>query len=297
MTSKAVVLKSADDVKVMLAGNYQKQIMNYFGDDKKSLKFLSGVVSSVQRNPKLLECRADTVINSFMTMAQLELMPSDVAGEAYVIPYKGEAQFQLGYQGLVTLFYRAGVKSIIAEIVYSKDEFSFISGEVYHNPDVFAKDRGNPIGAYVIVETQQGGKIQKVMSELDIMNIGKNFSKSFKSEYSPWNVKNDPELWMWKKTVLKQCAKLVPKNETIYKAIEADNEDSVVSDRNNKLKEKAEDAEVWVAEVNEITDLKALEKYYKANEGRGAEFARLVTKRKKEIESELEDKKQTDEDS
>ena len=61
----------------------------------------------VQRTPKLLECTPETLLNSCMTMASLKLMPSGVSGEAFVLPYKNkgvmEAQFQLGYQGLVTL--------------------------------------------------------------------------------------------------------------------------------------------------------------------------------------------------
>lgn len=228
-----------NSLKTTLASTYKKQIENYFGDEKKALKFLSSVVSAVQRNPALLECEPTSVINSFITMAELNLMPSDVSGEAYVIPYKGKAQFQLGYQGLVTLFYRAGVKSIISEIVYKKDDFKYKNGMVEHNPDVFADDRGEAIGAYGIVETQQGGKLAKVMSKKEILAVGQKFSKSFKTDFSPWKEANDPERWMWKKTVLKQLAKLVPKNETIFKAIASDNEDSIIADRMEKAKEES----------------------------------------------------------
>jgi recombination protein RecT len=250
-------LTALSDLKRTLATQYQKQINNYFGDEKKALRFLSGVVAAVQRNPKLLECEPSSVINSFMVMAQLELMPSDVSGEAYVLPYNDKkkgmiAQFQLGYQGLVTLFYRAGAKSIVAEIVYEKDEFSFRNGVIDHDPDVFAEDRGEAIGSYVIVELKSGGKVSKVMNRKQIMDIGKKFSKSFYGydyqtkrktesvgEHTPWNEKNDPELWMWKKTVLKQAAKLVPKNETIFRAIDEDNKESNVADRMEKAREEA----------------------------------------------------------
>lgn len=232
-------INTADNLKLILHKNYQNQINNYFGDEKKALKFLSSVVSSVQRTPELLNCEASSVINSFMVMAQLELMPSDVSGEAYVLPYKGKAQFQLGYQGLVTLFYRAGVKSITAEIVYEKDKFNYLNGVIEHNPDVFAEDRGKPIGSYVIVETQQGGKISKVMKKSDIIDIGKKFSKSFNTSFTPWKEENDPELWMWKKTVLKQVAKLVPKNETIYKAIDEDNKESNIAERQEAAMQEA----------------------------------------------------------
>lgn len=239
------LIKNTDDLKKTLAGEYQKQIVNYFGDQKKALKFLSSVVASAQRTPALLECEPTTLINSFIKMAELNLMPSDVSGEAYVIPYKNnkkgitEAQFQLGYQGLVTLFYRAGVKSIISEIVYSKDKFSYVNGKITHEPDVFADDRGEAVGAYVIIETQQGGQVAKVMKKKDILAIGKRFSKSFSSSYSPWNSKNDPERWMWKKTVLKQASKLVPKDETLFKAIDADNRGDSTIKRLNLAKQKS----------------------------------------------------------
>lgn len=215
--------------------NYLIQIKNYFSDNQKALEFLSNIRAEIQRNPKLLECNGETLINSFITMASLKLMPSGVSGEAYVLPYRNkgnmEAQFQLGYQGLITLFYRAGAKSIKAEIVYKNDVFSYTNGNIKHEPDVFAEDRGKPIGAYVIVETQNGGFVSKVMKKEDIMNIGKRFSKSFGTSFSPWNEKNDPELTMWKKTVLKQVSKYVPKNETIFRALAEDNKDSIISDR------------------------------------------------------------------
>lgn len=232
----------ADELKKMLAGSYMKQISNFFGDNDRALRFLSGVMAATQRNPKLLECTPTSVINSFMTMAQLQLMPSDVSGEAYVIPYNNskkngnewikiqEAQFQLGYQGLVTLFYRAGVKEIVAEIVREKDQFSFENGVVNHKPDVFADDRGAAKGAYVIVTLPTGGRVTKVMSKKEIMFIASKFSKSYASKSSPWEESSDPQGWMWKKTVLKQAAKLVPKNDAIATAIAEDNKDGNIDD-------------------------------------------------------------------
>lgn len=205
------------------------------------------MMSSIQQTPELMNCDTQSLMSSFMTMAQLELMPSNVSGEAYVLPYKGKAQFQLGYQGLLTLFYRAGIRSIHSDIVRKNDKFDYTNGVVTHSPDVFSDDRGEALGAYVIIETQQGAKMTKVMKKSEILEIGKNFSKSYFKfdyqkkkktdqigDYTPWNEKNDPELWMWKKTVLKQAAKLVPKNETIYKAIAEDNKESNIEDRMKK---------------------------------------------------------------
>jgi len=271
-----IVLHTEADLKKLLAGTYLKQINNFFGDESKALRFLSGVVAATQRNPKLLDCTPASVINSFMTMAQLQLMPSDVSGEAYVIPYNNkkqigsrwesvlEAQFQLGYQGLVTLFYRAGVKEIVAEIVYEKDEFAFVNGKVNHHPDVFSQDRGKAKGAYVIVRLGTGGEVCKVMSREDILEIAETFSKSYKSTKSPWQEESDPQLWMWKKTVLKQTAKLVPKSDILFQAISEDNRDSNIEERKLENLPPAVDMEDCRAKLLACADLETLGRVWSA---------------------------------
>lgn len=244
VTYDVTAIQSPSDLKNVLYSQYMKQINNYFEDEKTALRFLSSVMADVQRTPALIECEPHTLVNSYITMAQLQLMPSGVSGEAYVLPYKNkgkmEAQFQLGYQGLITLFYRAGVQDIKAEIVHENDEFDYVNGEVTHRPKIFGGDRGEAIGAYVIVTLQTGGKVAKVMSKEEIMEIGKKYSKGYSSDYSPWKEKNDPQLWMWRKTVLKQAAKLIPKNETINRAVAEDNKDSIISDRLDAAKDKSE---------------------------------------------------------
>lgn len=222
-----ISIKNADDLKIFLAKNYLNQIKNFFGDERQAMKFLSSVMSSVQRLPKLLECEKMSVINSFMTMAQLGLMPSDISGEAYVLPYniKGilTAQFQLGYQGLITLFYKAGVQGVRSEIVREHDEFSYENGVIRHKIDIFKsnEERGLPIGAYAI-GIVNGIEIAKAMNKKDILAMSK-FAKGKDTAFTPWKEENDPELWMWKKTVLKQLGKLMPKNESINRAIAEDN--------------------------------------------------------------------------
>jgi recombination protein RecT len=231
-----VTIKTDQDLKVFLAKNYLAQIKNFFGEEQQAMKFLSSVMADVQKNPQLLACDQVTLINSYMTMAQLGLMPSGVSGEAYVLPYKGKAQFQLGYQGLITLFYRAGGTGIRAELVRANDKFEYTNGEIKHTIDIFKSnaERGEVVGAYAIANVN-GQEISKAMNIKDIKDFGKNFSKSYSSEFSPWNEKNDPEGWMYKKTVLKQLAKMLPKNETINKAFEADNQDSRIADVKAKV--------------------------------------------------------------
>jgi len=240
---------------------YKNQIVNFFNDENNALKFLSAVRSDVQKNPALLDCTPQSIVNAYMTMAQFEFMPSSVSGESYVLPYENskkvganewikvkEAQFQLGYQGLVTLAYKAGVTSIFADLVRENDQIEMINGGIKHivDPKKATKERGEIIGAYVVVN-YKGQIIGKYMHIADIYAHGKRFSKSFdvNGKYSPWNIQNDPEGWMPKKTVLKQAMKLLPKNETINKAIALDNQgDSKLHDRLEKAKEESKSLEM-----------------------------------------------------
>lgn len=239
------MFKDVDHFKGYLAVNYQKAIENYFnGDQREAMKFLSSVAHCVTKTPKLLECEPSTVINAFMTAAELRLLPRDSSGEAYIIPYKDKAQFQLGYQGIVTLLYRAGAKAIHSDVVFENDDFEYESGltpKLEHKPKVF-EARGKPIGAYAVATLSTGEKLFKVMSEEEIMRY-KKFSKSAGSNFSPWNDSHDPDKWMWKKTVVKVLAKLLPKTDEVFTALQKDNEDSTISDTRMHLREEVQKIE------------------------------------------------------
>ena len=231
------VLTPVDQFRVELERGYARTVANYFeGDKEKTMKFMSAVVRSVQKIPELLHCERGTLMTAFMSAAEYQLYPSSVSGEAYVLPYKGKAQFQLGYQGVITLLYRAGISSIRTNIVYEHDDFQYEEGleaHLVHKPDMFAADKGKAIGVYAVAEVN-GTKLFKVMSAAEVMKF-REFSQGKSSEYSPWNAKNDPELHMWRKTVIKQLAKTLPKNDTIAKAFAQDNEESVIASRTHRV--------------------------------------------------------------
>lgn len=103
---------TVDSLKMELVKQQQKALNNFFkGDEKKTLKFLSSVAYCASATPKLLECSPESIITSFMKCAEYNLFPSTVSGEVYILPYfnkgKMEAQFQLGYKGIVALLGRA----------------------------------------------------------------------------------------------------------------------------------------------------------------------------------------------
>lgn len=205
---------------------FTKTLSGYFaGSDVETDRFKVAVIDYVRRVPKLLDTERISLMSAFAQVAFFKFMPSGVGGEAYIIPYGNEAKFQLGYQGIVTLMLRTGkVKSIKSLIVYDNEKFEYSEGletTLIHVPTKFGEKRGLPVGVYAVSTMTNGGRLFKVMSKDEVMEI-KEMSKAKASKESPWNSDKDPQLWMWKKTCLIQLGKLMPKSIELQKAIEED---------------------------------------------------------------------------
>lgn len=211
-------------IKVLLATK-KDVLKNFLGNEKNAMAFMSAVMFSVEKVPELLNCTAGSIMSAFMECAAIKLYPGSSSGDCYVLPYKGKAQFQLGYKGVKTLAYRSGVLRLWAEIRYEKDKFKQTLGtspKIEHMPFNDDDDlRGEPIGAYACAEVNPGVVIFKYLPKSKIMKI-KAKSPSAKSEYSPWNG-NDPDLWMWKKCAVKQLGKTMPQSDEMKRAFYLDN--------------------------------------------------------------------------
>lgn len=228
----AVAVKPADPIKALLMSQ-KAALHNFLGTEANAMRFLSSVMHSLQQVPKLRECTHGSLIGAFMECAALGLYPDNVSGDCYVLPYadgrsgKILAQFQIGYRGLKTLAYRAGIRSCGTEVVYANDKFKEYLGtspRIEHEKAL--DDRGLPIGAYAWAEIASGAKVFKYMTKKEIFKI-KAMSKSGKNDKGPW-ASGDPMFWMWQKTVFKQLAKLLPTSEKVdgdkfARAIHADN--------------------------------------------------------------------------
>lgn len=253
-------LKPLDQFRAQLAHkDLATQLLNYLGQDEARLrKMQSAVIASVQAVPDLLKCDRGSMMQAIIACAEFNLYPSSVSGDAFILPYKGKAKFQLGYKGKIKLLYRAGTQAIDTQIVYENDLFEYEAGlnpRLEHVPVKFGADRGKPVGVYAIAVVN-GQKLFKVMGREQVMEF-KKLSQAADSKYSPWN-SNDPELWMWRKTALGQLEKTLPKDEVLEKAIALDNEMSVVAEIPNRrtidaaaLKENAPTMGALAAKANE----------------------------------------------
>ena len=210
----------------------QTYIKSMEGEIKKALpsvitpeRFTRMVLSAISSNPKLGSCTPSSFLGAMMSAAQLGLEPNTPLGQAYILPYQNkgtlEAQFQLGYKGLIDLAYRSGeVELIQAHIVYENDKFDCeygLEAKLSHVPA--ESERGEPIKVYAMFKTKSGGYGFEVMSMDDVKKHAQKYSKSFGSSYSPWATSFEE---MAKKTVLKKCLKYAPLKSDFVKAVVQD---------------------------------------------------------------------------
>jgi len=188
-------------------------------------RFTRIVLSALSTNPELQACTPASFLGAMMTAAQLGLEPNTPLGQAYLIPYynsrarRKECQFQLGYKGLIDLAYRSGeVSTIMAQVVYENDEFTYSFGlepTLKHVPAL--RDRGTPTHVYAMFKTKDGGFGYDVMSMDDVRAHAKRYSKAYNN--GPWQTNFEE---MAKKTVLKRVLKYAPLKSEFARGIAQD---------------------------------------------------------------------------
>lgn len=219
-----------------VANNEKKTMQSYIkameGEIAKALpsvitpeRFTRMVLSAISTNQKLGSCTPASFLGAMMSAAQLGLEPNTPLGQAYILPYQNkgvlEAQFQLGYKGLIDLAYRSGeVEVVQAHIVYANDKFECEYGlepKLTHIPA--DKDRGEAVKVYAMFKTKSGGYGFEVMSMEDVRIHAEKYSKAYNTSFSPWKTNFEE---MAKKTVLKKCLKYAPLKSDFVKGIVQD---------------------------------------------------------------------------
>lgn len=213
------------------ARNLKAMIVSMKGQIAKALptvlteeRFSRMVLTAVSTTPQLAECTPASFMGAMMQAAQLGLEPNTPLGQAYLIPYRNhgqlECQFQIGYRGLIALFYRSGGKDIQASEVCENDDFDYELGlepRLSHKPAL--TDRGQAIGYYAVWHTKDGGYGTAFMGIEDVRAHMQKFSKAAGKGFSPWATNFDE---MAKKTVIKKALKYAPMMAEFARAVAAD---------------------------------------------------------------------------
>lgn len=172
-------------------------------------------MTTIRQTPKLLDCNIQSLLAAVMQSAQLGLEPN-ILGQAYIIPYGKEAQFVIGYRGMIDLARRSGhIESIYAHPVYDQDEFDYEYGldpKLRHKPAI--GDRGQFIGAYGVAKFKDGGYHFEFMPKAQIDERRK---RSKASGNGPWVTDYEE---MACKTVIRHMFKYLPISIELMKQVE-----------------------------------------------------------------------------
>ena len=204
--------KTATIQSLMNSPAVMSKISKCLGTEKKAAAFASSVISIATGSPQLRGCNPTTILGAAMVAATLDLPIVPTLGMAYIVPYKNQCQFQIGYKGLIELAERSGVfKNIIDEAVYEgqlvrKNKFT---GEYVFDED--AKKSDNIIGYMARFDLTNGFSKTIYWSKEEVEAHAKRFSQAYGKGYStPWKTDFDA---MARKTVLKSLfAKYAPKS-------------------------------------------------------------------------------------
>lgn len=190
---------------------------------EKTSQFIASMASLVSVNPKLAMCNQKSLLSACLVAATLDLPINQNLGFAYIIPYRDQAQFQMGYKGFVQLamrsnqFLRLNTTDVREGELIDQDR---LSGDIEF--EWIKKDRHKTnITGYVAYMRLKNGFSKQLYMDMEQLNKhASKFSMSFKKGYGLW--KDDLDA-MCKKTVLKlMLSKYAPMTVEMQKAQLAD---------------------------------------------------------------------------
>lgn len=186
----------------------------------KENEFVASLLSVVTNNNLLVKASNESIMTAAMKAAVLNLPIEPSLGQAYIVPYGREAQFQLGYKGLIQLAQRSGkYKSINSGVVYKSQFISY--NPLFEELEIdFTQPQDEVIGYFAAFKLLNGFEKVTYWTKEQAYAHGKRFSKSFNN--GPWKSDFDA---MAQKTLLKQIiSKYGPLSIEMEQAIVADNE-------------------------------------------------------------------------
>lgn len=192
--------KEAKTLKGMLESPaYKKKFEEMLG--KKAAGFMSSIIAVTNNNNYLMKADPATVIGAAAQAAMLDLPINQSLGFAYIVPYKGAAQFQLGYKGYIQLAQRSGqYVDIGAKTVYD--------GELEYENRLLDKFRfgertGDKVIGYLAYFRLTNGFEKMLFMTLDEMQAhAKKYSQNYKGGTDKWGLADFNV--MAEKTVLKR---------------------------------------------------------------------------------------------
>ncbi len=173
-------------------------------------------LTEFRKTPQLAKCNPHSFLGAVIQCAQLGLEPGSGLGHAYLLPFKQEVQFIIGYRGMIDLARRSGqIISLQAHAVFEGDHFDFAYGldeRLEHVPTSNMESRGGLIAVYAVAKLKGGGHQVEVMWKSEVDQIR---SQSKAGNSGPWQSHYEE---MAKKTVIRRLFKYLPVSVEMQKA-------------------------------------------------------------------------------
>lgn len=198
----------------------QEQLLSLLGSQKAVERFITVSLQSISGNNDLLvKVTPGSLIDAIREAAALDLEPTGILGEAWIVRHGDKAVLRVGWRGFLKMIRRdPDMRMVDCQLVYDKDDFDIELGTspfIRHIPtqDV---ERGNYKGAYSWAKTRNGDLYIEWMTTADIKEVQKRSQAGDKGPWKDW--------WgeMARKSVVRRLAKRLPLHSIAQNVLAAD---------------------------------------------------------------------------
>lgn len=174
--------------------------------DNAAPSFVSSLLTIFNSNAKLRECSPTSILSAAGIAAALKLPINPSLGFAYIVPYKGQAQFQIGFRGYVQLAMRSGQYRTLNSSAVREGQIKdidFVTGEIIRGEKI----SDNVVGYVAYMQLVNGFEKSLYMTIEELQAHAEKYSQSYSYDLrygkksSVWSTNFDA---MSKKTVLKK---------------------------------------------------------------------------------------------
>lgn len=169
-------------------------------------------LTAIRLSPQLLGCTSESLLAGLLLSAQVRLEPGPL-GHVYLVPYKTECVWILGYTGILELARRSErVGALRARVVWDSDEYAYHEderGEHYSLRPSPEEDREERVGVIVAWKERIGATWHPRCYQVSRSRIerAKKASPAFKAKAGPWLT---DETAMWAKTGIRAVRPWLP---------------------------------------------------------------------------------------
>ncbi len=214
-------------------------------------QFMSSILSLVNSDRLLSNCNSLELYNCCLMAAALKLPFNKDLGQAWIVPYGGHPQLQIGWKGFVQLAQRSGeFKTINATDVKAGEikGINRLSGEIEFDwiQDDNERINAETVGYSAYFQLRNGFEKTLYMTKAELEAHAKKYSQTYKRGGGVWKDNFDA---MAKKTVIKLIlSRYAPLSVDMQKAIEIDQADADGQYVDNKPIIEVEEAELGESE-------------------------------------------------